>query len=157
MSSADTTRALTIKHTYSKVVGWAGLAFCLFLTVSAWRAADLFLFLVSLGFLAMSCYVILTTGSMEVDSDSVRYYLPLRSYQIKWTDVKYIEVDRNGASMVFVGENKKLSVNGPKLWTGNDKLDMAELIGTQIDSHGIEIRPTEKAMFRLSRNTKVGA
>ena len=94
---------------------------------------------------------------MQVDSDSIRYYLPFRSYQIKWNEVRYVEVDNQVGSMVFVGENKQLAVNGPMAWIGNDKFEMGKLISEQIDRYHIEIRVTEKAMFRLSRNTRVGA
>lgn len=75
---------------------------------------------------------------------------------MKWNEVQYVEIDSQGGSMVFVGENKKLAVNGPTLWSGKDKLDLARLMSAQLERYDIEIRPTEKAMFRLSRNTKVG-
>jgi hypothetical protein len=55
---------------------------------------------------------------MQVDSDSIRYFLPFRGYQIKWNQVQYIEVDNQVGSMVFVGENKQRAVNGPIAWTG---------------------------------------
>jgi hypothetical protein len=101
--------------------------------------------------------LLLSSGSMQIYSDSLRYYLPLRRYQIEWDEVRSIEIDSQGSSMVFVGENKRLAVNGPMFWTGKDKRDAARLIAIQIDRYEIEVRTTEKAMFRLSRNTRVGA
>ena|SRR5215204_2717879 len=94
---------------------------------------------------------------MEVYPDSIRYDLPLRRYQIKWNEVRSIEIDSQGSSVVFVGKNKRLAVNGPIFWTGKEKCDAARLIAIQIDRYEIEVRATEKAMFRLSRNTRVGA
>lgn len=149
------TRTLVIKHTPLKVVGWAGVAFAFFCTVGAWNGGARPTSLLFLGFGALSSYLILGSGSMHVDSDFIRYYLPLRSYQMKWSEVQYIEIDRQGGNMVFVGENKKLAVNGPAVWFGRDRFDAGQLIAAQIDRYGIELRPTEKAMFRLSRNTKV--
>jgi len=157
MSSPDTTRALIIKHTYSKIVGWICTAFFIFCSVSAWRAGQRGASLVFLVFVALGSYILLSSGSMQVYSDSIRYYLPLRRYQIKWNEVRSIEIDSQGSSMVFVGENKRLAVNGPMFWTGKDKRDAARLIAIQIDRYEIEVRTTEKAMFRLSRNTRVGA
>ena len=154
MSSANTTRALIIKHTGSKVVGWGCVAFSVFCSVGAWSAGDRKTSLWFLVFVALGGFLILNSGSMQVDSESIRYYLPLRSYQIKWNEVQYIEMDSQGGNMVFVGENKKLAVNGPRFWFGKDKRDLAMLIAAQIDKYGIEVRTTEKAMFRLSRNTK---
>ena len=153
--SADVTRTLVIKHTPLKVVGWGGVAFAFFCMAGAWNAGARPTSLLFLGFGVLSSYLILSSGSMQVDSDFIRYYLPLRSHQITWNEVQYIEIDRGGGSMVFVGDNKKLAVNGPAVWSGRDRFDVSQLIATQIDRYGIELRPTEKAMFRLSRNTKV--
>lgn len=154
MSSPDT-RALTITHKYVKVWGWIGLVFFIVCSVGAWNAGARGPTLVFLAFVALAVFLLLNSGSMQVDSDSIRYYLPFRSYQIKWNEVQYIEIDGQGGNMVFVGENKKLAVNGPKLWSGKDKPDTMRLIGIQVDKYGIPIRTTEKAMFRLSKNTKV--
>ena len=148
---------LIIKHTLVKVVGWVCLVFFILCSVGAWRAGARGVSLFFLGFTTLSIIALLNSGSMQVDSDSIRYYLPLWSYQIKWSEVKYIEIDRQGASMVFCGENKKLPVHGPMFWSGKDKRAAGELIATQIDRYGIEVRTTEKANYRLSRNTKVVA
>ena len=157
VSPANTPRVLTVKHTYSKVAGWLGVVFSIYACAITWRAGDRGSSLVILGFAALGIYLILTTGSMQVDSDSITYHLPLRSYQIKWNEVRYIEIDRQGHSLIFVGDDKTLATQGHKLWTGKDKMDMPDLIATQVGKYGIEIRLTEKAAFRFSRNTKVGA
>jgi len=119
MSSPETTRALIVRHTYSKVVGWLCTAFFIFCSVSACRAGQRGASLVFLVFVALGSYILLNSGSMQVYSDSIRYYLPLRRYQIKWNEVRSIEIDSQGSSMVFVGENKRLAVNGPMFWTAD--------------------------------------
>ena len=154
-SSVDSTRVLVIKHTLNIVLGWVGFVFFMLGGVMSWRAGARGTSLVFLVFVALSSYLLLNSGSMQVNSDSIKYYLPFRSFQIKWNEVKYIEIDRQAGSMVFVGENKRLSTNGPKLWTGKDKNDAGKLFSSQIDRHGIELRQTEMAMFRLSKNTKL--
>lgn len=151
------TRSLTINHTYYKVVGWVGLAFFMICTLGSLNAGAGRTSLIFLGFVAISIYLVLNSGSMQVDCDSIKYYLPFRSYQIKWNEVQYIEVDNHVGSMVFVGENKQLAVNGPMAWIGKDKFEMGKLISEQMDRNHIEVRVTEKAMFRLSKNTKVRA
>ena len=155
MSLTDTTRALTIKHTGYRVVGWACIAFFRFCTLGSWNAGAGRISLIFLGMAVLCSYLILNSGSMQVDSDSIRYYLPFRRYQIRWNEVQYIEIDKQGGSMVFVGENKQLAVNGPIAWSGKDKFEISRLIGKQINRYNIEIRGTEKASFRLSRNTKI--
>lgn len=146
---------LIVKHSVHRVLGWAGLAFFIYISWVTWRAGDRRSFLVALGFAALACYFLLNVGSTHVDSDSIRYYLPLRSYRIKWSEVRYIETDVEGASLVFVGDNKRLSMNGPRLWAGKDKMAMRKLMDVQVKRYGIEIRHTQKAVFRRSRNTRV--
>jgi len=154
LPATDTTRVLTVRHTFYKVVGYLCLTFFVFCAVMSWRAGAHGATLVFLIFVVLGSWVILSSGSMQMDSQSIRYYLPLRSYQMIWNEVQYIEIDKQAGSMVFVGENKRLAVNGPATWSGKDKMEMAQLISAQIDRYGIEVRQTEKAMFRLSKNTK---
>jgi len=151
----DTSRALIIKHTPVKVVGWLGVAFSTFCTAGALSAGARGSALVFIAFAALGVFTILTSGSMQVDSHSIRYYLPLRSYQIKWNEIRSMEIDRQGYNMVFVGDNKRLAIIGPGYWSRRNKLETLNLIGTQIDKYGIQILPTQKALFRLSRNTRI--
>src|SRR5215207_4247559 len=150
MSSAEQTKVFTVKHTPCKVVGWVGVAFFLFCGVAASRAGAQGASLLFFGFVLGSVYLILSSGSMQMDSDYIRYHLPLRSYEIKWSEVKYMEIDSGGGNMVLVGENKRLAMVGPYLWSDKNKRRTLWFMGEQMEKHGIEIRPTWKAMFRLS-------
>ena len=147
---------LLIKHTPYRVLGWMLITFCVFCAIGSWRAGARG---VALGFLLVSLvgvFIVFSSGSMHVDSDSIKYYLPLASYQIRWNEVRFIEIDAQGGNMVFVGENKRLAVNGPMSWSGKDKRQMRDLIMAQIEKYEIQVRLTSKAMFRLSKNTRVG-
>lgn len=90
--------------------------------------------LLCFGFVALAIYVILSSGSMHINSDSIKYYLPLRSYKIKWNEVQYIEIDRQGSNIVFGGENKRLAMIGPAYWSGKDRIDTHRLIKAQIEN-----------------------
>lgn len=155
MSATVATRVLIVKHTYYKVVGYLCGAFSVFCAVGAWRAGAGSAALVFLIFVALAIFILLNAGYMQTDSEWIRYYLPLRSYQIRWDEVRYIEIDSQGGNMVFVGENKTLATNGPVAWSGKDKKEMYQFIGAQIKTYGIDVRQTEKAMFRLSKNTRM--
>jgi hypothetical protein len=155
MSAADTTRVLTIKHTPCKVVGWMTVAFCVFATAGSWNAGAYRASVFFIAFAALGGYLILSSGSMQIDSDSITYHLPLRSYQIKWSEVRYIEIDAGGGNMVFVGDSKRLAVIGPALWSGKDKIYLHKFMSDQLDKYDMEVRVTLKAMFRLSKNTKL--
>ena len=155
MSTTNTTRVLNIKHTPARVVGWISIAFSLFGSAGAWSAGAYGPSLLLLLFGALGGYLILGSGSMQINSDSITYHLPLRSYQIKWNEVRYIEMDRGGGNMVFVGENKRLAVLGPALWSGKDKVDLQKFLMEQLERYDIDVRITAKAMIRLSKNTKL--
>ena len=149
------TRVLIIKHTPVRVLGWLVVSFCVFAAVGAWRAGARGPSLFFLIFGALGVYFILGSGAMHVDSDSIKYHLPLRGYQIKWNEVRYIEMDRQGGNIVFAGENKRLAMIGPAFWSGKDKSDVHKLIGQQLATYNIDVRLTEKAMIRLSKNTRI--
>ena len=155
MSKGLRQQSLIVKHTPYRVVAWVEITFCVFCGVVSWRAGARGVALVFL----LSCFVgvliVLSSGSMHIDSESIRYYLPLASYEIHWKEVHSIEMDAQGGNMVFIGENKRLAVNGPMSWSGKDKLEMSNLITTQIEKYEIQVRITSKAMLRLSKNTRV--
>ena len=154
--AADKTKWLVVTHTFYKVIGWVCVVFGVCCGVMAWRAGGRGLSLFFLLFVALGIYIVLNSGSTQMDSQYIRYYLPSGRHQIRWDEVRYIEIDKQGGNMVFVGENKRLAMNGPVSWSGKDKLEMLKLIRIQIEKYGIQVRQTEKAMLRLSRNTKVG-
>ena len=155
MTVVDGGRLLSVKPTFIRVVGWATVIFTLFCAIGSWRAgAGKF----SLLFLLFGCIgvpLLLFAGTVEMDSKTIVYRTPLARYQIRWDEVTRIELDRVGSSAVFWGENKRLAALGPYYWQGADRRDMLLLFAAQIDKLGITMQRSEKAMFRLSKNTKV--
>ena len=157
MSAANTSKVLTIKHTPARVVGWIDVVFATFGSIGALSAGAYGPSLLFLIFVALGGYLILSSGSMQMTSDYITYHLPLRSYQMKWNEVRYIEIDAGGGNMVFMGDDKRLAVIGPAFWSGKDKIYLSEFMGKQLDKYELEVRVTAKAMFRLSKNTKLSA
>lgn len=103
----------------------------------------------------LGAYILLFSGTLEMDSETVSYQTPLARYQIRWDEVTRIELDGMGATIVFWGQNKRLAALGPFYWQGTDRTDMFLLVRAQMDKLGINMQHSEKAMFRLSKNTKV--
>jgi hypothetical protein len=64
-------------------------------------------------------------------------------------------MDLNGGNLVFIGQNKRLSALGPMVWSGKDKERMLRFFSAQVETRGIEMKQTQKAMLRLSKNTKL--
>jgi len=156
LQSHNLTKIFRIKHTFIKIVGWINILFCAFFAVMSWRAGAtpgvsfIFVFFITLG-----VYLVLASGDMEADSESIRLNLSLAKYRINWSDIEYIEVDQQYGNMAFFGNGKVLNIIGPAGWSGNEKQEMINFIFHRIDELGIEVRQTQKAMFRLSKNTKI--
>ena len=149
-------RILTVRHTFYKFAGWIGVLFSVFCTVMSWRANTGYLPLLFLVFGLIGFYIILVSGRMETDSKSIRFYSHLGKYEMNWNEVEYVEIDRQMGNIVFFGKNKVLQTIGPMGWTGKkERLEMATFLFGQIKNFEIDVRQTEKAMYRLSKNTKV--
>ena len=91
-----------------------------------------------------------------MNSQAITYSTPWARYHIRWDEVERIEIDAQGGAIVFVGKDKRLAAVGPGYWSGKDKPEMLMLIQSKTEEHKIEVQQTQKAVFRLSKNTKVG-
>jgi hypothetical protein len=152
---ADGSRPLIVKPTFVKVLAWVCIVLFLFCAVMSWRAGGVGVPLFFLLFVALGLYLLLFSGSVEMDAQTITYRTPLAQYRIKWDEVSRIEIDSQGGNVVFCGENKRLAAVGPMYWSGKDKMEMLKLVGAQAKQRSIETEQTEKAMFRSSKNTKV--
>lgn len=155
LSKADGSRTLIARPTSIRVLASACIAFFLFCGVMSWRADAGSVTLLFFGFVLLGIYLLMA-GSVEMDAQQVTYRTPISTYRIGWNEVSRIEIDGQGGNIVFWGEGKRLNAVGPGCWSGKDKPGMLRLLSKQVEKYGIEVKKTQKAMFRLSKNTKVG-
>jgi hypothetical protein len=149
--------SLRVGAKFVKGVAWVCALLFLLAAVWSWldgagKASLLFLIFVALG-----AYLILASGSLEMNKDSITYTTPISVYRIRWGEVTEIEIDLNGGNLVFIGQNKRLSALGPSCWSGKNKERMLRFFSAQVETRGIEVKQTQKAMWRLSKNTKIKA
>jgi hypothetical protein len=152
---ADGSRTLIVRPTSIRIVAWACITLFLFCGVMSWRADAGWVTFLFFGFVLLGAYL-LTAGSVEMDARHVTYRTPIGAYRIRWDEVSRIETDAQGGNIVFWGEGKRLNAVGPGYWSGEDKLEMLVFLSRQVEKYGIEVVETQKAMFRLTKNTKVG-
>ena len=139
------------------VKGFGLVCGLLFLLLAVWSWLDgegkeaLFLLI----FVALGAYLILATGSAEMNKDSITYITPFGVYRIGWDEVTEIELDLNGGNLVFKGQNKRHSLLRPHYWSGEDKERMWRLFLAKIETRGIEVKETTKALWRLNKNMKI--
>jgi hypothetical protein len=141
---------------FLKVLAWVIALLFLYLAVWCWltgkgAASLLFLFVA-----ALQTYLILaTTGSIEMNRDSVTYITSISRRRIGWDEVTEVETDWNKGTLVFIGPNKRLKVIGPTFWSGKDKERMLRLFSAQVENRGIDVKRRHTSMWRLNKNTKV--
>jgi hypothetical protein len=141
---------------FLKVLAWGAALLFLYLAAWCWltgkgAASLLFLFVA-----ALQTYLILaTTGSIEMNRDSVTYITSISRRRIGWDEVTEVETDWNEAALVFIGPNKRLKVIGPRLWSGKDKERMLRLFSAQVENRGIDVKRRYIAIWHLNKNTKV--
>lgn len=146
---------LVVKPTFVTVIAWLCLAFFLFCTVMSIRAGQGEASPIFILFVMMSVYMLLASGPLVMDAHTIIYRTRWARYQIRWDEVTHIEIDQQGGGIVFCGEGKRLAALGPMYWGGSDKAEMLALLANQIERKQIEVRGTQKALFRLSKATKV--
>src|SRR5215203_2790915 len=111
MISKSGKRTLVVKPTSIKVLGWICIVFFLFCAIMCWRAGPgpaspathSFVVLLFLMFVALGIYLLLSSGSVEMDEQAIIYRSSLAQYQINWSEVRYIEIDSQGHNIVFCG------------------------------------------------------
>lgn len=151
----ETVRPLRVKLTFMKALGWSVVVLLLGLAVGAYLSGERG---VSFGFLAFSLlgvYLILASGAIEMDADVITASTPLSRYQIRWDEVRSVETDIQRQGIVFVGNDKRMAMPGPMYWSGADKPAMIKLYLAQIEQRNLEVKETQKALWRLSKNVKV--
>ena len=155
MTVVDDGKLLIVKPTLVRVIGWISIIFFLFCAIGASRAGAQKPALLFLIFVGLGVFLVLFSGTLEMNSEIIISRTLLKGHQIRWDEVTRIESDRMGSNIVFWGENKRLVGLGPYYWQGADRNEMFLLVAKQMDKLGITMQQSEKAMFRRSKNTRV--
>lgn len=150
----DGSRTLVARPTPVRVLGAACIIFFLFCGVMSWGVGPVWGTLMFFGFVLVGVYLLLV-GSVEMDARHVTYRTPLGTHRIGWDEVLRIETDAQGGSIVFWGEGKRLNTIGPEYWSEKGRVEMLLFLRKQVQQYGIKVIVTPKAMFRLTKNTKV--
>jgi hypothetical protein len=148
-------KTLAVKQTSTKVLG---LALCLIFGLAAvwvvylggiWTSSVFFA-----GFL-LGLYLILGTGTIELDEQGITEHTLLGSYRIGWNEITHLEVDKTYSTLVFAGVSKRLVLTGTSSWNGKDKIDALSFLSTQLKERSIEVRKSVKASYRFNKNSRI--
>jgi hypothetical protein len=147
----------TAKSTSAKAIGWVCIVFFLFCAVASYSAGQGSVSPFFLLFVALGVFLILITGELSMSSEEIIYTTPLAKYQMKWDEVKKVEIDLQGGGLVFYANdrNKRMAVLGPGYWSGPDKQNLAKLLSDEMEKRQIPMEQTPRAAYTMSKNTKV--
>lgn len=131
--------------------------FFLFMAILSWDNVLILAGLVlvasfSLSMVWMSILGLLSSGTVEIDSEAVVRTTPVGCYRLKWNTVDLIEIDPLFGGMVLYGSNIRVAIPGPSMWSRVNRNKMYQLILAQIEQRQIETERTVKASFKLSRS-----
>ena len=140
----------------ARIVGWFGLFLFASMTIISIRYLICFVPIYGLGLL-MSIVILLGVGSLEFDPESITYSAWMGQYRLRWDQILWIEQEPTGGWLLLYGENKRLGIPGPSMWSGRSKEIMRLFYQFQLLERDIMVKESIGVNFRFwSRNTRVG-
>lgn len=133
---------------------WGGAVFCGALLVFT-PPGEAFLFLFFLAFALLAAYAALAVGTITIDTSAVTHRHPFATYAITWNEVRTVEVSMDRKVLVLQGDDKRLSLYHPKLWSGPQSAQARQLLAEILKSRALEPQETRWAQLKLSRNVRV--
>ncbi len=142
-------------HWLLQVAGWTGMSFCLLgladeVSAGNWLPAGIFLALSAISFL-----MLVSWGVTQFNADGVERFTLFGAWRIPWCKVTSIEIDPLSTAIVLVGENRRLSIPGPVLWSGGGKKAALAVLLGQAGLRCIPLRRTMRALVLRSNNTRI--
>ena len=103
-------------------------------------------------FLFLSAVLLLAYGPVQAGEEEISMLAPTGFQAIRWDEMRRIKCGRS--HLVFIGENKRLTVPHPMFWTGKDKKLVAEVLELFCRKSGITPTNSFTADLRLSKKCK---
>jgi len=136
-------------------LGWGAIILMSIAVVFSYLEGEIIASLLFIPFVGLGVLLLLIKGKTYINSSSIIREHMFRKYKIDWKEVKLIEMTPRGDGLVFIGNNKQLSIPGPMYWSTKTDESAQELFYAQVDYNNIEIKETPKANFRFNKNTKI--
>lgn len=104
--------------------------------------------------LILAAGLVAYTPVIEYDSEQIRWTSRYGHYRMLWDDVRFVEVDPQGLSLVWHGEKRRLAMVGPAYWIGPGSSTFREALLAELKSRGLDVREDPRAFFRFSKKTR---
>jgi hypothetical protein len=121
--------------------------------IASFQSDSFWVSLTFIFFLLLPVYLLLFFGKIHIDDKVVRHSTLVGTYEISWDEIK--EIQHSQGVCVLIGEQKQIAVTDVQYWSGSEKDAAAEFYWNQIDNRGVKFTETAKALFKLSKNSRI--
>jgi len=138
-----------------KIIAWFGIVFFMLCWFFSWKSEQgyvslFFLFFVGLGLLMLS-----VATRIQLNEETVIVYSLFAKYQMKWSEVKQIEIGSQGAYVFHSESGKRLVMPSTHMWSGKEKQSAYEFMDNQIDTLKIRASKSHTADFKIHKKVMV--
>jgi hypothetical protein len=149
--------SLTVYMKPARKLAWICIALFSSFSILSFFIGLYIIVLLHLAFAGLGVYLLLTSGSISINTQKIRLQNNIGCYEIFWDEVNYIETDSMRGALVFNGGNKRVAFPGPAWWAGPDKMAFISLLDAEIKNRSILTKKSQKALWRLSKNSKINS
>jgi hypothetical protein len=99
--------------------------------------------------------LVLLSGSVDMNGQSVTLVSPLGHYRIQWDEVTQIESGRFSDWLIFYGNDKRLAFMGPIMWSKSSREQALRFVQAQVQQRKIAFKQIRSALPKFSKNTRI--
>ncbi|MFO0691604.1 MAG: hypothetical protein U0900_23100 [Myxococcota bacterium] len=105
-------------------------------------------------FLLMGLYMLLFSGSYELDDVAIHHKSLLGHFRMQWSEVKRVEIGTQG-SLVLHGDGKRFSLPPASYWSGKQKPEAFELLKRKLESSAAPTHQSSVGDYKIHKNVRV--
>lgn len=137
------------------IIGWGWMALCAVGLIVALLIQQYLLAAGCVVSAAFGAYMVLGSGSFDIDSDGLFHRSSFGAWQIRWDEISRVEVGAGEGTMVLHGNNKRFILSSPGGWDESVKDEAFAFVTRQLESREIPFKPSGVAAYKIMKNTRV--
>ncbi len=139
---------------YARIIGVTAIALFSVASLLSWRAGEGVVSMLFLVFVALGLYLVLGSGHVAADDDTISVHSLLGRHELAWDRVRRVEASGYGTLVLHANE-ARLVVPPPMLWSGPEKVALRALITRQLKERALVVQRSRSADYRVHRNVRV--
>ncbi|QNA90466.1 YcxB family protein [Massilia sp. Dwa41.01b] len=149
----STGRPLTVRLRSHTIAAWACIAIFLGCSVAAFLAGQYGPSAFFWVFIALGAYILVSSGSFELDEDGIGHRNTMGRYRMLWRDVERVDIGVQG-TLVLYGDDMRFVVAPVSAWSGQDRDAAFALLRRKMEERGLEPRTSHFGDYKAHRNVK---